>query len=62
MGSNGKSMLQRLIKECFGDYCVSVGANVLTSKRVDPGKPNPEMYVTSDDLVFLMMVFFRDQR
>ena len=44
VGSNGKSMLQRLIKECFGDYCVSVTANVLTSKRIDPGKPNPEMY------------------
>ena len=43
MGSNGKSMMQRLVRDVFGDYCVSVSANILTAKRVDPGRPNPEL-------------------
>ena len=36
-------MLERLTHEVYGDYAVSVSASILTSKRIDPGKPNPEM-------------------
>jgi len=42
-GSNGKTMLEKFIRQCFGDYACTVTANVLSSRRVDPGKPNPEL-------------------
>ena len=42
-GSNGKSKLIALMGATLGDYCGTVGINVLTSKRVDTGATSSEI-------------------
>ena len=42
-GSNGKSKLIALMGAVLGDYCGTVGINVLTSKRVDTGATSSEI-------------------
>ena len=45
-GSNGKSMIQTLMRYTFGDYQTSLQTTALTRKRPESGAANPDMIVT----------------
>ena len=45
-GSNGKSMIQTLMRYAFGDYQTSLQTTALTRKRPESGAANPDMIVT----------------
>lgn len=45
-GSNGKSMIQALMRYTFGDYQTSLQTTTLTRKRPESGAANPDMIVT----------------
>lgn len=45
-GSNGKSMVQTLMRYTFGDYQTSLQTTALTRKRPESGAANPDMIVT----------------
>jgi len=55
-GSNGKSSLEALILTCFGDYATSIPAGILTTKRIDPGRPMPELMACKNK----RLVFFNE--
>jgi P4 family phage/plasmid primase-like protien len=42
-GSNGKSMIQILMDNTFGDYQTSLHTAILTRKRADAGSANPDL-------------------
>ncbi|KXS08949.1 hypothetical protein M427DRAFT_50163 [Gonapodya prolifera JEL478] len=42
-GSNGKSTLQTLIMNAFGDYAVPVSVSLFTQKRGSSGAPSPDI-------------------
>ena len=43
VGANGKSKLAHLLRNALGDYGVILPVQVVTSKRIENGKPMPEM-------------------
>jgi P4 family phage/plasmid primase-like protien len=43
VGSNGKSMIERLMELAFGDYGTSLSTTVFTRKRPDSGAANPDI-------------------
>lgn len=43
IGSNGKSMIEKLMEWTFGDYGTSLGTQVFTRKRPDSGSANPDI-------------------
>jgi len=43
VGGNGKSKLIELFKMCFGDYFFTLPIQVLTGKRIEAGKANPDL-------------------
>ena len=43
VGANGKSKLAHLLRNTLGDYGVNLPVQVITSKRIENGKPMPEM-------------------
>ncbi len=45
-GSNGKSMVQTLMRYTFGDYQTSLQTTALTRKRPESSQANPDMIVT----------------
>ena len=46
-GSNGKSILTQLHKECLGDYCTTISVAFLTTKRGSSSVANPEIARTA---------------
>ncbi|OMH85869.1 putative helicase [Zancudomyces culisetae] len=42
-GSNGKSMLMKLVEKAFGEYFCKLPSNVLTSKKSISSAPTPEL-------------------
>ena len=43
VGSNGKSMIEKLMEWTFGDYGTSLGTQVFTRKRPDSGQANADI-------------------
>lgn len=43
VGSNGKSMIEKLMEETFGDYGTSMSTTVFTRKKPDSGSANPDI-------------------
>ena len=43
VGANGKSKLAHLLRNTLGDYGVHLPVQVVTSKRIENGKPMPEL-------------------
>ena len=46
-GANGKSKVASLFRRASGDYTVNLPVQVVTSKRIENGKPMPEMSRTA---------------
>ena len=42
-GSNGKTTVFKLLRECFGDYAFTVKSTILTGKRKSPETPDPQL-------------------
>lgn len=42
-GGNGKSILQNMLKLVLGQYCCKLNISLLTKKRADSGKPQPDI-------------------
>lgn len=43
VGSNGKSMIEKLMEQTFGDYGTSISTTTFTRKRADAGNANPDV-------------------
>lgn len=53
-GNNGKSWVQRLIREAMGDYYATLPISLLTSKRPGSSNPTPELACLENSLVVML--------
>lgn len=53
-GNNGKSWIQRLIREAFGDYYATLPISLLTGKRSNSSNPTPELSCLENRLVVML--------
>jgi len=52
-GNNGKSWVQRLIREALGDYYATVPISLITTKRAQSNSPTPELACFEQSLVVM---------
>jgi P4 family phage/plasmid primase-like protien len=53
-GNNGKSWIQRLIREAFGDYYATLPISLLTGKRSNSSNPTPELSCLENCLAVML--------
>lgn len=54
-GSNGKSITQQFFQNMLGKMAVKISTALITGKKLDLGKPNPELARTDDGVRWLVL-------